>query len=113
MAGIWQGPRVELLLNERSNDSAENAERAAVWAHALAVQNVIVVSSWWHVRLGLYYRGQAFRGVSVCRVRTRRCRRIARHLGHELRYLPRVRRTRSALDLAVADEIRVQTRSSR
>jgi uncharacterized SAM-binding protein YcdF (DUF218 family) len=90
MARIWHGPPLELQLDERSSDSAENAHEAATWARALGARELVVVSSWWHLRLRLYYRGPALRGVAVRHVVAWRCDRIARHLWHELRYLPRV-----------------------
>jgi hypothetical protein len=89
MAGIWRGPPVAKLLDERSTDTAENAAEALSWARTLDVTELIVVSSGWHLRLPLYYLGRRFRGLNVRHARSWRCDRIAGHLWHELRHLPR------------------------
>ena len=88
MADEWQGPEIEVRLDERSEDTAQNAVEALAWARALRATRLIVVSSWWHLRLLLYYRGRRFGHLEVRYARTRRLHRIVRHLWHELRYAP-------------------------
>lgn len=92
MAYLWRVPGVPVYLDERSTDSAENAWEALRWAGILGATELIVVSSWWHVRLMAFYRHRRFDSIRVRHVRTWRWRRVAGHLLHELRYLPRVRR---------------------
>lgn len=94
MATRWRGPAVEILLDERSTDTAENAAEAVSFAHTLGARDLIVVSSWWHIRARAYYRGIS--GVNVRHASCWRWERPLRHLLHELRYLPRVRRCREA-----------------
>lgn len=96
MARLWHGPPVRALLDERSTDTAENADEALAWAHTLDVAELVVVSSCWHLRLFAYYRGRRFRDVKVRHVRSWRRHRVLAHLWHELRYLPRVARARHA-----------------
>lgn len=96
MAAIWTGPPVRGFLDECSADTAENAREARDWFHALGASALIVVSSWWHLRLRGYYGGRTFRDIPVHHVATRRCDRILGHLAHELRYAPRVWRLRNA-----------------
>jgi hypothetical protein len=87
MAAIWRGPPVWALLDERSTDSAENADEALIWRDAVGASSLLIVSSWWHLRLALYYRAPRFDGIPVGHVRTRRVGgTVAGHLGHELRY---------------------------
>ena len=87
MAGIWRGPPVWALLDERSTDSAENADQALIWRDAVGASSLLIVSSWWHLRLALYYRAPRFDGIPVRHVRTRRVGgTVVRQLGHELRY---------------------------
>jgi uncharacterized SAM-binding protein YcdF (DUF218 family) len=88
MSQAWRGPRVRHFLDERSKTTAQNAEEALRWATQLGVTRLIVVSSWWHVRLSIYYRPFARVGIAVQRTRSWRCRRIVTYLQHELRYLP-------------------------
>ena len=59
MAACWRGPVIDVLLDERSTDSAENAAEALRWARELGARELIVVSSWWHLRLPAYYLGAA------------------------------------------------------
>jgi hypothetical protein len=95
MAELWSGPAIRLWLDEASDDSAENATAAIRWAHQLGATELIVVSSWWHLRLPIYYRRARREGIKV---RFRGCRRmngVASHLLHELRYLPRALRLAS------------------
>jgi uncharacterized SAM-binding protein YcdF (DUF218 family) len=94
MAARWRGPAVDVLLDERSTDTAENAAEALSFAHSLDVRDLIVVSSWWHIRARAYYRRSS--GVNVRHTSCWRWDRPLRHLLHELRYLPRVRRSREA-----------------
>ena len=94
MAACWRGPAIDVLLDERSTDSAENAAEALWWGRELGARELIVVSSWWHLRLPAYYLGAA--GIAVSHARCWRWDRPARRLAHELRYLPRVRRSRAA-----------------
>jgi hypothetical protein len=89
MARAWAGPSTRLWLDEESVDTAENAQQALTWARCLGVSKLLVVSSWWHARLVVYYMPFREVGISVRHVRSRRCERILSHLGHELRYLPR------------------------
>ena len=89
MAGIWRGPPVRMLLDERSTDTAENAAEALSWARTLDATELTVVSSWWHLRLRLYYAGRPFRGLNVRQARSWRWDSASGHLSHELRYLPR------------------------
>jgi uncharacterized SAM-binding protein YcdF (DUF218 family) len=118
MAAIWEGAQVQAFLDERSADTAENASEARRWFHALGASALIVVSSWWHVRLLGYYGGPAFRGIPVGHVRTTRCDRVFSHLAHELRYAPRVwrlrnarpDRRRTALDITASDSTDDQAR---
>jgi len=104
MAAIWQGPAIRAFLDERSADTAENAREARAWFDALEASELIVVSSWWHLRLRGYYGGRAFRHVPIHHIRTRRCDHVVDHLVHELRYAPRMWRIRNAD--AQADEAR-------
>ncbi len=92
MAAIWRGPRIRALLDERSEDSEQNAQEALAWSHRLDARDLIVVSSWWHLRLRLYYAKRVGREIRVRHVSSRRCERILSHLAHELRYAPRALR---------------------
>lgn len=92
MAAVWRGPPVRALLDERSEDSAQNVQEALAWAHALGATELVVVSSWWHLRLRLYY-ARVHREIPVRHLSTRRCKRILAHLAHELRYGPRAMRS--------------------
>jgi hypothetical protein len=92
MAALWHMPGVPVYLDERSTDSAENAWEALRWAGILEATELIVVSSWWHVRLLAFYRHRRFDSIAVRHARTWSFRRVRRHLLHELRYQPRVRR---------------------
>jgi uncharacterized SAM-binding protein YcdF (DUF218 family) len=94
MAALWRGPAIQILLDERSTDTAENAAEALWWARELGVPNLIVVSSWWHLRLPAYYRSAP--GIKVSHARCWRWDQPLRRLRHELRYLPRVARSRKA-----------------
>jgi hypothetical protein len=88
MSRAWAGPPVFHWLDEISLDSAQNAQEAHRWARKLGVTRVIVVSSWWHIRLALYYRPLRDGGIAVRHAPAWRCHGIVRHLAHELRYLP-------------------------
>jgi hypothetical protein len=92
MAELWSGPVVRLWLDENSSDSAQNAEAGIRWAAELGAGEVIVVSSWWHLRLRLYYRGARRLGIKLRYRSAKRMNRIAEHVRHELRYLPRALR---------------------
>jgi uncharacterized SAM-binding protein YcdF (DUF218 family) len=92
MARAWRGPAVRLWLDEDSTDSAENAQRALTWMESLGTRHLLVVSSWWHLRLALYYRPFKAMGFVVHHATTHRCDRALSHLAHELRYLPRALR---------------------
>jgi len=65
MARAWKGLDVRMLLDERSEDTAQNADEAIVWAREIGTTELILVSSWWHVRMLVYYGGRRFRGVTV------------------------------------------------
>jgi uncharacterized SAM-binding protein YcdF (DUF218 family) len=97
MACAWRGPRVRLWLDQDSADSAENARQALRWTRTTGVTRLVVVSSWWHVRLRVYYRPFRALGVSVRHVGARRRDRVLRHLAHELRYMPRALMSRDAV----------------
>jgi uncharacterized SAM-binding protein YcdF (DUF218 family) len=56
MALAWHGPQARLWLDEDSTDTAENAQRALQWTGMIDATRLLVVSSWWHVRLAAYYR---------------------------------------------------------
>ena len=73
MAAIWQGPAIQAFLDELSVDTAQNAREARAWFDVLAAGELIVVSSWWHLRLRGYYGGRAFAHIRVRHARTRRC----------------------------------------
>lgn len=92
MAARWPTGGPPVHLDERSGDSAENAWEASRWARKLGAKELVVVSSWWHVRLRVFYRHPCFIGLAVRHVNTRRMRRLCRHFLHELRYLPRALR---------------------
>jgi uncharacterized SAM-binding protein YcdF (DUF218 family) len=88
MAMRWRGPHATLWLDEDSTDTAENAMRALQWSATIGARHLLVVSSWWHVRLWIYYRPFRSLGLVVHQVRARRCDDVFGHLAHELRYLP-------------------------
>jgi uncharacterized SAM-binding protein YcdF (DUF218 family) len=88
MAATWRGPDLPLFLDERSSDTAENVREALAWIDVLGADELVVVSSWWHVRLRAYYAACRLRGIPVRYAWTRRCRRVASHLVHEVRYAP-------------------------
>lgn len=92
MAAAWNLRGVRVALDEESDDSAANAEAALSWAHAIGATQLVVVSSWWHLRLLIYYWSRQRGGLSVRYARTRRWDGVASHLLHELRYLPRALR---------------------
>jgi uncharacterized SAM-binding protein YcdF (DUF218 family) len=96
MESIWESPTVRTFLDEHSTDTAENAREAREWFDRLSASGLVVVSSWWHVRLRAYYAGSAFAGIAVRHVVTRRCDRVVARLAHELRYAPRAFRLRDA-----------------
>jgi uncharacterized SAM-binding protein YcdF (DUF218 family) len=98
MAAAWRGPRVRLWLDEDSADTAENAQRVLQWTRRIDATQLIVASSWWHVRLTVYYRPFGRLGIAVRQARTRRCDQLVHHLAHELRYLPRALRCGHGLD---------------
>lgn len=96
MASIWSVPGPRLWLDEASVDSAQNAAAALRWVRYLGARELLVVSSWWHIRLYIYYGGPAFKHLQVRHVRSRRCSRALRHLSHEVRYLPQAMRVGSS-----------------
>jgi hypothetical protein len=96
MADLWSGPSVRLWLDEPSTDSAENSAAGLRWAHELGAAQLIVVSSWWHLRLFIYYRDARALGIRVQHLGCKRMDGFAGHLLHELRYLPRALRHRSS-----------------
>jgi uncharacterized SAM-binding protein YcdF (DUF218 family) len=100
MADAWRGPAVRLWLDEHSTDTAENARRALTWMESIRTRNVLVVSSWWHLRLRLYYRPFKAMGFVVHHATTHGCDRVLSHLAHELRYLPRALRASHRLPVA-------------
>lgn len=92
MLEVWKVPGRRIFLDEVSADSAENAIAAITWARRIGASELLVVSSWWHLRLPAYYRS-AGAGRPIVRYEpTRRCDRLPAHLLHELRYLPRALR---------------------
>lgn len=93
MAESWGPSPVHVSLDEASSDSAENVQAAYRWAEMIGASELLVVSSWWHLRLFLYYRRRERDAPTVRHVRTRRCNRVVAHLMHELRYLPRALRS--------------------
>jgi len=103
MADAWLEPRARIWLDEDSVDSAQNAQRALQWAEIIGATQLLVVSSWWHLRLPAYYRPFRSRGVAVRHARTRRLDRVVRHVAHELRYLPRALRRGPLLDVQMPD----------
>jgi hypothetical protein len=108
MAEDWRMAGVELCLDELSADSAENVGAACRWAAEVGASRLLVVSSWWHFRLLLYYRRDLRGAVSVRHVRAWRNDRVIAHLLHELRYLPRALR-REAGGRAVTDRVAAAT----
>jgi uncharacterized SAM-binding protein YcdF (DUF218 family) len=94
MAMLWQGPRLRAYLDERSTDTAENVEQTLLWARKLGATDLLVVSSWWHLRLfGLYNRRRCC-GVRVRHARAWRFDDVFGHLMRELRGLPMLWRRR-------------------
>lgn len=89
MAQAWRGQRVRLWLDETSTDSAENAVQALRWTQLARKRELLVVSSWWHLRLALYYRPFRAQGVVVHHLKARRTTGAWAHIAHELRHLPR------------------------
>jgi uncharacterized SAM-binding protein YcdF (DUF218 family) len=89
MAELWDGPAIFPLLDERSRNTAENIDEVAAWSRALHIDELVVVSSWWHLRLWLHYRARRFRGMRTRYVPTWRCHRVLRHLVNELWSLAR------------------------
>jgi len=92
MATAWRGPRIRAFLDERSTDSAENAQEAMSWAIGLGATDIAVVSSWWHLRLRLYY-ARVRRQLPVRHLSAPGRRQVLTHLAHELRYGPRAVRS--------------------
>jgi uncharacterized SAM-binding protein YcdF (DUF218 family) len=90
MAAHWRGRTVRKLLDEHSRDTPGNVNEAIRWAQTLGCDSLVVVSSWWHLRLRLYYRRRCPRDIAVRHARSWRCRRLVQRLANELRYLPRV-----------------------
>lgn len=89
MAEDWSCGIVRIALDEQSADSAENAAAAISWARAIGATELVVVSSWWHFRLSVYYWSLQLHAPQIHYARTRRLDRVTSHLLHELRYLPR------------------------
>lgn len=115
MADLWSGPAVRLWLDEMSTDSTEN-EASLRWAQELGASELIVVSSWWHLRLPLSCRGARGLGIKVRWKSSKRMSGLSGHLRRELRYLPRAlrhgtnRSTRSARPVGPVDEQQIASR---
>jgi hypothetical protein len=48
MRAGWAGPNVPLICDPTARSTAENATAVARATHALAADEVVVVTSWWH-----------------------------------------------------------------
>jgi uncharacterized SAM-binding protein YcdF (DUF218 family) len=57
MAKVWALPNVEFRLTRRApiTDTAENAQAAFIWADEIRARELLVVSSWSHLRVFAYY----------------------------------------------------------
>jgi DUF218 domain-containing protein len=89
MARAWALDDISPTLDEASTDSAENARSALRWAKEIEARELLVVSSWWHLRLLVYYRGRERTPLGVRHVRAWRCDGVVTHILHEIRYFPR------------------------
>jgi hypothetical protein len=87
MAQIWQGPQVEKIIEDQSIDTAWNASCALPLVQKIGADEVMVVSSCWHIRLPLYYR--PYRHFEI-KCRFRGCVRRGNYLAfliHEVKYM--------------------------
>ena len=89
MAEAWRCRHVTVSLDEQSSDSAENASAAISWAREICATELVVVSSWWHIRLFVYYLPHHRHALTIRYAWTRRWDSVISHLLHELQYLPR------------------------
>jgi len=95
MAELWKGPPLPIYLDERSRDTAENVEQTLLWARQLGASELLVVSSWWHLRLFAYYSGSRIGGLTVRHARSWRWDGVVGHLWRELRGVPDLWRQRA------------------
>jgi uncharacterized SAM-binding protein YcdF (DUF218 family) len=96
MADIWQGPPIRACLDELSVDTVGNVDETLRWARKLGATELLVVSSWWHVRLLALYSRRPSPRLLVRHERLWRWHGVPGHLVRELRGLPQLVRWRSA-----------------
>jgi hypothetical protein len=100
MAACWNGPSVDMALEEKAENTAQNAALVLPLLLTRDITDVVVVSSMWHLRVPWYFRPYRSWGISCRFLPAVDFDRVARRVAHEarmVRHVPSVRSDAFAL----------------